>query len=76
MVGPRGQDVPADVLIMCVAGLDLLRDRMHVAETPFELVRFEDRGGAGHVIGRIHYGSRLMDRPGRGKADGRPPLLG
>src|SRR5689334_16159748 len=45
------QDRLAGVLIMRVAALDLLRDRMHVAKAALEGVGVEHGGGAGHVIG-------------------------
>src|ERR1700730_6305384 len=47
--GTGAQDRLADILIMGVAGLDLLRDGVHIAKPPLELVGAEDGGGAGHV---------------------------
>src|SRR5260370_4088663 len=70
-----GQDHLADVLIMGVAGLDMLRDGVHVAKTTLELVGPEHGGSAGHVIGGIDHRGRLMDGPGRGEAKRRPVLL-
>src|SRR5258706_11794556 len=71
-----GQDHLADVLIMGVAGLDLLRDGVHVAKAALEWVGPEHSGGAGHVIGGIDHRGRLMDRPGRGEAKRRTVVLG
>src|SRR5258708_631209 len=70
-----GQDHLADVFVMGVAGLDLLRDGVHVAKTPLELVGPEHGGSAGHVIGGIDHGGRLMDGPGRGEAKRRSVVL-
>src|SRR5258708_15908695 len=63
--GTVAQDRLADVFIMGVAGLDLLRDGVHVAKAAFELVGAEYGGGARHVIGGIDHPDRLMNRPGR-----------
>jgi hypothetical protein len=49
------QDRSADVLVMGIAGLNLLRDGMHVTEAALELVRLEYGSGAGHVIGGIDH---------------------
>src|SRR6266550_6510502 len=43
------QDRPAGILIVRVAGLDLLGNGVHVAKPPFERVCREHGGGAGHV---------------------------
>ena len=51
---------------MGVAALDLLGDGVHVAKTALELVGVEHGRGAGHVIGGVDDGSRLMDGPGGG----------
>src|SRR5690242_16058826 len=66
---PRSEDRLAGVLIMRVARLDLLRDRMHVAKAPLEGIFCKHRGRARHVIGGIDHGGRLMNGPGRGDAD-------
>src|SRR5215475_10704810 len=63
------QDRLAGVFIMGVAGLNLLRDRVHVAEAPFERILGEHRGRARHVIGGVDDSSALVDSPGRGDAD-------
>ena len=70
-----GQDRLAGVLVMGVARLDLLRDGVHVAKAPLELVGAEHGGGAGHVIGGVDHGGRLMDGPGRGDAQRDAVLL-
>ncbi len=61
---------------MGVAGLDLLRDGVHVAEAAFELVGAEHGGGACHVIGGIDHRGRLMDGPGRGETNRCAMLVG
>ena len=61
---------------MGVARLDLLGDGVHVTKTPFELVGGENGGGAGHMIGGVDYGGRLMNGPGRGDAKRDAVLLG
>ena len=60
---------------MGVAGLDLLRDRVHVAKAAFELVGAEYGGGARHVIGGVDHRGRLVNRPGRGEAKRYPVLF-
>ena len=60
---------------MGVAGLDLLRDGVHVAEAALEFVGAEHGGGARHVIGGIDHLGRLMDGPGRGDAHRRAVFL-
>src|SRR5689334_9188791 len=62
------EDRAAGVLVMGVAGLDLLRDRVHVAEAALELVGGKHGRGAGHAIGGVDHCSRLVDGPGRGDA--------
>ena len=49
------QDRLADVLVMAVAALQLLRDGVHVAEAALERVGAEHGGGARHVIGGIDH---------------------
>src|SRR6266849_10886440 len=63
--GIGGEDHLADVFVMRVAGLDLLRDGVHIAEAALESVGAEHRRGAGHVIGGIDHRGCLMDGPGR-----------
>src|SRR5258708_23049203 len=73
--GTGGQDHLADVFVMGIAGLDLLRDGVHVAKTTLELVGPEHGGSAGHGIGGIDPRGRLMGGPGRGEAKPRPAVL-
>src|ERR1700761_3236095 len=68
----RSEDRLAGILIMRIARLDLLRDRVHVAKAPLERIAGEHGGRAGHVIGGIDHGCRLMDGPGRGDANRDP----
>ena len=53
---------------MVVAGLELLVDRVHVAEAALETIGAENRGGARHVIGGADDFSRFMNGRGRGQA--------
>src|ERR1019366_10633109 len=46
----------ADILVVDVAGLNLLRDGVHVAKAALEFVGAEHGGGAGHVIGSVDHG--------------------
>src|SRR5205823_12400666 len=64
-LGTVAQDRLADVFVMGVAGLDLLRDRVHVAKAAFELVGAEHGGGARHGTGSIDHRGRLVNCPGR-----------
>src|SRR4051812_32691083 len=59
----------ADVLVMGVAGLQLLRDGVHVAKTPFERIFAEYRGGARHAVGGVDHRNATVNRPGRGETD-------
>src|SRR5262249_27912330 len=59
------QDRLAHLLVMAVASLELLVDRVHVAQTALKPVGAEHGGGAGHVIGDIDDLGRLMDGRGR-----------
>src|SRR5437016_4938473 len=74
-LGTVAQDRLADVFVMGVAGLDLLRDRVHVAKAAFELVGAEYGGGARHVIGGVDHRGGLVNRPGRGEAKRYPVLF-
>src|SRR5258708_25956527 len=68
-LGTVGQDRLADVFIMGVAGLDLLRDGVDVAKAAFELVGAEYGGGARPVVGGIDPPPRPVDRHGRCRAE-------
>src|SRR5260370_36378505 len=70
-----GQGHLSGVLIMGVAGLDLLRDGVHVAKTTPELVCPEHGGRAGHVINGIEHRRRLMDGPRRWEGERRLVVL-
>src|SRR5450631_4203449 len=74
--GIGGEDHLADVFVMRVAGLDLLRNGVHVAEAALEFVGAEHRRGAGHVIGGIDHRGGLMDGPGCSQAECRAMVGG
>src|SRR5258708_38191198 len=69
-LGTVGQDRIADVFIMGVAGLDLLRDGVDVAKAAFELVGAEYGGGGRRGIGGIAHRERLAIGPGGGGPKG------
>src|SRR5260370_3311397 len=71
-LGTVAEDRLADIFVMGVAGLDLLRDRVHVAKAAFELVGAEYGGGAGHVVGPLDHRERLGN--GAGPRPGEPHL--
>src|SRR5581483_8575668 len=60
------QDVPHR-LEMCAARLDLLGERVHVAEAPLERAAREDGVDAGFLVGEVGDIGRGMDRIGAGK---------
>src|SRR5216683_3406852 len=57
------QDLP-DRLEMSAACLDLLRERVHVAEAALERAAWEDRVDAGSLVGEVCYLGRALDRVG------------
>ncbi len=56
-----------DRLEMRAARLDLLRQRMHVAEAALERAAREDRVDAGGLVGQVRDLDRAMDRVGAGE---------
>ena len=61
-VGLQPQHIRAHVLVMRPTRLQLLGDRMDVAEAALEGSVFENRVGARQAIGGVHHGRRLVRR--------------
>ena len=54
------------------AGLDLLRERVHVAEAALERAAREDRVDAGCLVGEVRHLGRALDRVGAGEPHAGP----
>src|SRR5258706_15147233 len=75
-LGTVAEDRLADIFVMVIAGLDLLRDRVHVAKAAFELVGAEYGGGPRPRGGGIGHRDPRGDRPGRARAEGYRAVVG
>src|SRR6202011_2996180 len=65
------QDLP-DRLEMGAASLDLLRERVHVAEAALERAAREDRVDARCLVGEVRHLGRALDRVGAGEPHAGP----
>src|SRR5260370_39166944 len=65
------QDLP-DRLEMGAACLDLLRERVHVAEAALERAAREDRVDARSLVGEVCHLGRALDRIGAGEPHAGP----
>jgi len=54
------------------AGLDLLRERVHVAEAALERAARENRIDAGCLVGEVDHLGRALDRVGAGEPHAGP----
>src|SRR5258708_13534141 len=65
------QDLP-DRLEMSAACLDLVRERVHIAEAALERAAREDRVDARSLVGEVYHLGRPLDRVGAGEPHAGP----